>query len=186
MNVDKKQQIVILVGPDRCGKTNIIEELRRRTGIPTFKAKVQREFFVGDRKNFLPFLRYGETTILDMVEQIGSSVIFDRLWPCEWVYSKCFGRDTDEEVLRKLDERYASLGALIVVCHRTNYANIEDDDDPSIKQETLEKLDALYKEFASTCKTRCEFLEVDDENLDREVSQILSWMGSPFQTTEKK
>jgi thymidylate kinase len=170
------QKIVIFVGPDRCGKTNIIEELSRRTNIPTFKAKVQREFFVGDRKNFLPFLRYGETTILDMVEQTGQSVLFDRLWPCEWVYSRCFGRETDDSVVAKLDERYAALNALIVVCHRSSYAGIEDDDDPSVKQSTLEKLDSLYREFAEQSKTRCRFLNVDDENLEREVSEVLHWM----------
>lgn len=172
-----KQKIVILCGPDRCGKTNIIEELSRRTKIPTFKAKVQREFFVGDRKNFLPFLRYGETTILDMVEQLGSSVLFDRLWPCEWVYSRCFGRETDDNVVAKLDARYAALNALIVVCHRSSYAGIEDDDDPSVKQVTLEKLDALYHDFAKQAKTRCEFLNVDDEDLEREITQILKWMA---------
>lgn len=171
-----KQQLVILVGPDRVGKTNIINELSYRTGIPTFKAKVQREFFVGNRDNFLPFLRYGETTILDMVEQTGQSVLFDRLWPCEYVYSRCFGRATDDDVVKKLDERYAALDALIVVCHRESYEGIEDDDDPSIKRETLEKLDALYREFALQAKTRCEFLKVDDEDLNREVEQIITWM----------
>jgi thymidylate kinase len=172
-----KHKIVIVSGPDRCGKSNIIEELSRRTGIPTFKAKAQREFFIGDRKNFLPFLRYGETTILDMVEQLGTSVIFDRLWPCEWVYSRCFDRESDDAVIAKLDERYAALNALIVVCHRSSYAGIEDDDDPSVKQATLEKLDALYHDFARQAKTRCEFLNVDDEDLEREVTQILKWMS---------
>jgi len=172
-----KQKIVILCGPDRCGKTNIIEELSRRTGIPTFKAKAQREFFVGDRKNFLPFLRFGETTILDMVEQTGQSVLFDRLWPCEWVYSRCFGRETDDIVVRKLDERYSALDALVVVCHRSSYEGIVDDDDPSVKQATLEKLDGLYRSFAEQAKVRVEFLNVDDEDLDREISQILKWMA---------
>ncbi len=171
-----EQKIVVLVGPDRCGKTNIINELSARTGIPTFKAKVQREFFVGDRSNFLPFLRYGETTVLDMVEQLKLSVLFDRLWPCEWVYSRCFGRFTDDEVVKRLDERYAALNALIVVCRRASYVGVIDDDDPSIKEETLVKLDRLYSEFAEQAKTRCESLYVDDEDLDREVTQILGWM----------
>lgn len=173
-----KQKIVILVGPDMVGKTNILAELSRRTNIPVFKAKVQREFFIGDRKGFLPFLRYGETTILDMVEQLGTSVLFDRLWPCEWVYSRCFGRETDDAVVAKLDERYAALNALVVVCHRSSYEGIEDDDDASVKQDTLEKLDALYHDFAKQAKVRCEFLNVDDEDLDREVNQILTWMNN--------
>lgn len=29
---------------------------------------------------------------------------------------------------------------------------------------------------ASKSKTRCEILNVDDEDLDREVKQIMSWM----------
>ena len=185
-NVSSKQKLVILTGPDMCGKTNIIEELQRRTGIPTFKARVQREFFTGDRSNFLPFLRYGETTVLDMVEQTGQSVLFDRLWPCEWVYSRCFGRDTDHDVLRRLDARYAALDALIVVCHRSSYVGIVDNDDPSVKQATLELLDVLYRDFAAQAQTRVEFLNVDDEDLEREVTQILWWMGHPGTNDQPK
>lgn len=171
-----KQQIVIIVGADKSGKSSIIKELSRVTNIPTFKAKVQREFFENNKEGFLPFLRYGETTILDMVEQTGQSVIFDRLFPCEWVYSRCFGRQTDDDVVNKLDERYAALNALVVVCYRSSYKGIEDDLDTSVKQHTLEKLTSLYRQFAKQAKVRCEFLNVDDEDLDREIKQILEWM----------
>lgn len=171
-----KQQLVIFVGPDKCAKSHISNELSKRTGIPTFKAKVQREFFASGGKDFLPFLRYGETTILDMVEQTGQSVVFDRLWPCEWVYSRCFGRQTDEDVVRRLDERYAKLGALVIVCHRSDYSGIEDDLDPTVKKEKLEKLESLYREFAAQAKTRTEFLCVDDHDIERQISQINEWM----------
>lgn len=171
-----RQPIVICDGSDRTGKSNIVAELSRRTGLPIFKAQVQKKFFMSDGKGFLPLLRYGETMLADYLEQTGNGGIFDRLWTSERVYSTHFGRETDNVVLEQLDEAYARMDALIVVCSRTNFSGFVDEDVTSVGSDQLACIDALYREEMRRWRTRSELLIVDDEDLDREVKQILAWM----------
>lgn len=168
-----KQTVIILDGTERTGKTNIAKGLSERLGIPIFKAQVQKKFFMGDRSQFLPFLRFGETTLADFLEQTGTSVILDRNWPSEIVYSEYFNRPTDPDVVAQLDETYARMGALIVVCTRLNgYAGFVDEDDLTIKEKQIAEIDALYKKRIPNVKTRHIFLDTSDENLERELRDI--------------
>ena len=170
-----QQKIVVLVGTERSGKTNIAEELSKRLELPIFKAQVQKKFFMGDRSQFLPFLRFGETELADFLEQTGTSVILDRNWPCEIVYSEYFRRDTDHEVIRLLDETYARMNALIVLCTRLDgYAGLVDEDDLSIKEEQIAGIDELYRLRIPKLNTRHIILDTSDENLEREISEIIN------------
>lgn len=166
---------MILEGSERTGKTNIAAALSKQLGIPIFKAQVQKKFFMGDRSQFLPFLRFGETTLADFLEQTGTSVILDRNWPSEIVYSEYFNRPTDSDVTKQLDETYARMGALIVVCTRLEgYAGCVDEDDPTIKEEQITAIDRLYKRRVSQVKTRKMFLDTSDEDLNRELREIVA------------
>ena len=95
----------------------------------------------------------------------------DRGYPCEKVYSAAFDRWTDHDVIDRLDEVYASMHAKIVIPRRSSYASVKDQFE-SITPEKLEEIDKLYVEFAHW--TRCEvlMLNVDDEDLKREISEI--------------
>jgi len=170
-----KQKIIILEGTERTGKTNIATALSKRTDIPIFKAQVQKKFFMGDRSQFLPFLKFGETTLADFLEQTGTSVILDRNWPSEIVYSEYFNRPTDADVTKQLDAAYASMGALIVVCTRLQgYAGRVDEDDKTIREEQITAIDKLYKKRVSQVKTRHMFLDTSDEDLERELREIIT------------
>jgi thymidylate kinase len=172
---NSKQRIVILEGTERTGKTNIAAALSKRTGIPIFKAQVQKKFFMGDRSQFLPFLKFGETTLADFLEQTGTSVILDRNWPSEIVYSEYFSRPTDAVVTKQLDDAYARMGALIVVCTRLEgYAGRVDEDDKTIREEQITAIDKLYKKRVSQVKTRHMFLDTSDEDLERELREIVA------------
>ncbi|NCY02855.1 MAG: hypothetical protein EBX36_08090 [Planctomycetia bacterium] len=50
--------------------------------------------------------------LADFLEQTGTSVILDRNWPSEIVYSEYFNRQTDADVVRQLDESVAVLPAV--------------------------------------------------------------------------
>ena len=170
-----KQRIIILEGTERTGKTNIAAGLSKRLGLPIFKAQVQKKFFMGDRSQFLPFLRFGETTLADFLEQTGTSVILDRNYPSEVVYSEYFGRQTDPEVTRQLDEAYARMGALVVICTRQQgYAGRVDEDDPSIKEKQITEIDLLYKKRVPQLKVDYTVLDTSDENLNRELDEIVA------------
>ena len=175
-----KQKLIIVVGPDMCGKTEIAKELARRLSVPYFKATSEHTSFLSSRvsKNdqFLNQLRFADPRVLDILRQTGHSVVFDRGFPCEYAYSVVMNRETDIVMLRHLDEAYARLGAVVVFCRRSSYEGITDDLDPTIGQELLDKLDAAYEGFSGWTKCKLLKLNVDDEDLDREVKEIIEFM----------
>jgi hypothetical protein len=177
----QKQRLVFMVGPDMCGKTQIAKELSVRLSVPYFKASSEHSSFLsmGDKNElFLSQLRHADPRVFDLLKQTGHGVIFDRGFPCEWVYSSVFHRKTDEKFLVHMDKQWASLGAKIIFCRRSSYTGIIDDLDSRIQQETLQKLDDHYEKYLHEI-TACDYmkLNVDDENLDREVSDIISFLG---------
>jgi hypothetical protein len=175
------QQILFFCGPDRCGKTQIAKELSKRIGMPYFKASSEHKTFLtkdATKNLFLDQLYHADPRVLDLLKQTGYSVIFDRGFPCEWVYSNVFRRETDVPFLIRMDEEWASIGAKIIFCHRSSYAGIVDDLDPSINEAKLKKIDLLYQMYL-THTTKCDYLvlNVDDENLDREVAEIIEFLN---------
>lgn len=174
------QKLVFFVGPDMCGKTEIAKEVSRKLRVPYFKATSEHTSFLSSRvsKNdqFLNQLRFADPRVLDILRQTGHSVVFDRGFPCEYAYSKVFSRETDLTMLKHIDEAYAALGAVIVFCHRSSYKDIKDNLDSSITELVLAKLHDVYKEFASWTKCRLLSLNVDDENLEREVFDVIDFV----------
>lgn len=176
------QRLVFFVGPDMCGKTQIAQEVSRRMGVPYFKATSEHTSFLSTRVStsdqFLNQLRFADPRVLDILRQTGHSVVFDRGFPCEFAYSRVFGRETDLVMLRHVDEAYAALGAAVIFCQRSSYEGIHDDLDPSVGPELLNKLHAAYEEFTGWTKCRLLRLNVDDENLDREVRDVVQFVGA--------
>lgn len=175
-----KQLLLFFVGPDMCGKTQIAQEISKVTGAPYFKATSEHTSFLSSRvsKNdqFLNQLRFADPRVYDVLRQTGHSVVFDRGFPCEYVYSKVLGRETDLVMLKHMDEAWASLGARVIFCHRSSYKGIVDDLDPSINETTLSRLHAAYKDFFEFSKCKRLELNVDDENLNREVADIIQFL----------
>lgn len=167
--------VVILEGPDQCGKTNIGRELSRRTGISYFKNKDEHKYFLSDPKYFIHAIKYVDSYFTSYLEASGASVILDRAWPSEFVYSEVLKRQTDYSVLRELDLRHAALGTTIVIAHRSDYSKVVDTYD--VVNKNIQRIHDLYMEFAEWSKCRVLLLNVDDEDLDREVGEIASFAG---------
>ena len=168
--------LIALEGPDMGGKTQIAAELSRQLGIPVFKNSGEWFTDLRDPSYFKNLLKYGATFLADFLCQTRASAIMDRNYASEWVYSRYFDRETDDAVLRKVDEKFAEAGGKIVICRRKSYNGIRDDLHSYIDAHALEGLDSLYQEFESW--TVCEVLTiwVDDENLERETHEIREWL----------
>lgn len=165
-----KQSVIIFDGPDGCGKTNIAQELSRISGITYFKNEDEHRYFRSDPSYFINAIRYVDRYFTSYLEASGSSIILDRAWPSEWVYSKAMKRETDLEILRELDARHADLGTIIIVPVRSDYSNV-DETYPELKTQ-LQNIDRLYREFINWTKCETILLNVDDEDLDREINEI--------------
>ena len=133
-------------------------------------------FFEDDPGYFTKAMKYGDPVLYEMIKQTGQSVILDRSYPSEMAYSQAFERSTDWRMLRVVDELAASIGTHIIVPYRTNYT-LTKDDFSSITHEKLIALHCLYEQFCNWTKCRVLRICVDDEDLKREMSEIISFMG---------
>jgi deoxyadenosine/deoxycytidine kinase len=186
MHALPKQVILFFVGPDMTGKTQISQEVARVMGIPYFKASSEHDSFlssrVSKREAFLNQLRYADPRVFDILKQTGYSLIFDRGFPCEYAYSKVFGRETDMTMLRHMDEMWSTIDARIIMCYRSNYDNIVDDLDPMIKGNVLQQIHDAYLDFFEWSKCKRFKLNVDDEDLNREVNDVIQYLRETTHT----
>ena len=172
------QRIILFGGSDRCGKTEISQALARCLHVPVFKASTEHDTYLNQKDKFKLQLQYADTRMVDFLQQTGHSVIFDRSYVCEWCYSKVFNRETDEACLRHVDDEMAKMGARVIICRRSSYEGISDDIDPKLNGEILQQLDDAYVEFSKWTKCKTLLLNVDDENLERELNDIMEWLQS--------
>ncbi len=177
LNDGDSQLVLLCGGPDRCGKTNILRELERITGVPYYKAGNEHRNFLFSQDYFINELRYSDPKMVDFLYQTGASVLVDRAYMCEFSYAQFFNRNTDMQMLRELDASYARLGAKILICTRRSFVGIQDDLSPQIDEHALQKLSDLYMTFVKWTKCQTYVLYVDDENLDREVNEVLEFVG---------
>lgn len=180
MHALPKQLVLFFVGPDMTGKTEISKEVSRRLGVPYFKATSEHTSFLSSRvtKNdqFLNQLRFADPRVYDLLRQTGHSVIFDRGFPCEWVYSRVFNRETDTKMLQHMDLMWSSIDARVIFCHRSSYEGIVDDLDSNITARVLQDIHIEYENFLVWTNCKHLKLNVDDEDLNREVNDIVQYL----------
>lgn len=167
-----KQKVILFDGPDGCGKTNMGQELSRRLDIPYFKNKKESMFFENDPSYFANALKYGDSYFCDYLKQSGASIILDRSFPSEWVYSKAFNRKTDDKMLKLIDSLYSDLGLIILSPYRSSYNHVVDAF-ASIDSKKLEEIHNLYIDFSKWTTCRMHRFCVDDENIEKQMEFIL-------------
>lgn len=173
---DVGQLVVCFDGPDGCGKTNMAQELSRRFNVPYFKNKLEFMFFDQDPGYFYRAMKYADPYFCGYLKQTRASVILDRSFPSEFVYSQALDRPTDMKMLRIVDELYAGVGLKIVCPFRTDYSKVKDQF-AVIDREKLETIHELYAQFCEW--TKCDVLRfcVDDEDLERQMSLIMPFVS---------
>lgn len=169
------QRVIIFDGPDRCGKSEMARELSSRLQIPYFKNEAEWEAFSNDTQYFQNAMKYGDDFFYRFLKGTGTSCILDRSYPSEWVYSKVYNRSTYNDSLERIDTIASSIGVKIIVPFRTSYDGIYDEIH-DIDSEHITKLDFMYYEFLKWTKCSSLRLNVDDENLDREMDDIINFL----------
>lgn len=170
-----KQQILIVEGPDKSGKSTVGKLIAKELNIPYFKPKNDKEALNLDTDFSSKMLQYCDPYFVDMLQQTKFSLVIDRHFPSEWCYSSVMGRKTDEERIWKTDELFSKISAKILIFKRNSYAG-EQDEDVRINDKVLEKLSSKYDEFAKL--TKCEkfiftFDKFDSENMKNVVLETL-------------
>lgn len=168
------QQIYIFDSPDGTGKTEIAKELSFRTNIPYFKMTTEHENW--RKGKFKEALQFDQTYLVEFLKQTGYSAIIDRAYPAEWVYSKVFKRETDERVLLDVDQKFANLGATIIMPLKHDYSNSREDE--VVPQEKLVELHSTYRDFSewTNCGVVELYVDTFEFNLDKEIDAIFRAM----------
>jgi thymidylate kinase len=168
--------VIVFEGPDGCGKTNISKALSADLQVPYFKNTDEWRFFVDDPAYFVNALTYGDPYFLSYLEQTGASVIVDRWYPSEWVYSQVFNRPTNMDALELIDKRASALGTKIVIPYRKDYCGVTDQFKDIITSDVLDKVHTAYLRFVEWTECDTFLLNVDDENLARELIEVHNFL----------
>jgi thymidylate kinase len=171
----KNQKIIIFEGVDRCGKTNIALKLSNILKIPYFKNHLEKKYW-NSANDFANAIKYDQPYFLQFLEQTGYSVIIDRSYPSEYVYSQIYNRKTDYTLIDEIDRRYAQLGASLMFLYRTDYSKVCNQDD-LVSEDKFALIHKKYIEFSQMTKCRHAMINVDDENLNREIEEILGFLN---------
>jgi len=166
------QRVIILDGPDGCGKTNIAKAIAKKYRAPYFKNECELPRFATDPDYFRNAMKYGDPYFASYLKQTGASVTLDRSFPSEYVYSLVFDRESDLNVLREVDLFYQAVGARIIIPYRSDYSMVDDQLD-AITVEKLQQLHKVYTEdFVKWTACPVTLLCVDDEDLVREMTEL--------------
>lgn len=147
---------LLVVGPDRVGKTTLVQHLSRKLHVPSFKCPAEKQIFKLGGRSSLAF----DYTLTHFIKQVGCRFISDRAYPCEWVYAKVFNRETDDQLLDLIDQAHANLGTKILYVHSIDPPTEEDDLVPSDKYWDVS---FKYQDFCGW--TNCDVLTVDTSRM---------------------
>jgi len=177
MNIERhiiNQQIIIIEGHDGGGKTTISKELSNILNIPRFKYTQCEEHFAA-KYDFLLRTYFDQSMFIEFLEQTGYSIILDRCYPSEWVYSKVFARPMDEIFIDELDKKYAKLNTKIVICEKKNFIGEFKDD--YVKISEIVSIKKIYRRFINF--TECETLLLDTakQDLNGDIKKIIKFIG---------
>ena len=167
----RTQKIVILDSPDGTGKTEIAYALSKELKVPYFRMATQHENW---RKNkFKEALEFDQTYLAEFVRQTRASVVIDRAYPAEWVYSQVFKRPTNMDVLKTVDEAFARMGAYIVIPLRHDYSKSRKDE--VVSPDKLKPLHDKYLEFRewTLCSTVTIYVDAFNNDLKKQLPLII-------------
>lgn len=165
------QQIIIFIGPDRSGKTTIANALSKELNIPYFKKKNEKSLFYSrDLSTLFSEAFY----ILDFLKETKYSIIRDREYPCEKIYSTVYNRETNEDLIWALDKEYAKLNTKIIYCYKSHYDNFDDD---LVKIEEIENIKQEYEKFLILTKNKYIKLCTDSQHLSSQIETIIKFIG---------
>lgn len=164
-----KQTIIILIGHDTSGKSHISKALSEKLNLPIWKMATPKKFW-----DPIIAQRYSQEVITQMCEQLKNSVIFDRGFPCDWMYAKLFNRHYDFEKALETDVRFSKMNTLIVLCYKNKINQQYDEEDKDfVNIEDYDKMTQLYLTFLQNSLCKHITINTSDENLEEQLETII-------------
>lgn len=153
-------------GADGVGKTEIGKHLSGIYGIPYFRMPTQHENW--RKGKFKEALEFDQTYLMQLLMQTGHSMIIDRAWPSEWVYSQVYKRETNHRLLEELDYHWSSMGVWIIIPLRRSFDGAREDE--VVRRDWLPGIQEKYLEFAEWTLCNVITFYVDEPGVDCNLS----------------
>jgi len=166
LNKNKNQQIIIIEGTDKSGKSSIANILHKKMNIPCFKNLNEKEMII--ENDFDIEFKYVPEFLINILTQTGLSIILDRSYPSQYVYSLYYNRRFNSKKLWRIDKLFSYLNAKIIICIKNN--NLEKDEFIKIKDRN--NLNKLFKRFYKKTKCNCLILNTTNENIEQQMKKI--------------
>lgn len=163
------QRIILMEGADGVGKTEIGKGIAIELDIPYFRMSSQHEHW--RKGKFKEALEFDQTYLTELLLQTGHSMVIDRGWVSEWVYSKVYGRDTNQSILERLDWEWSALGAWIIIPLRRSFEGVRGDD--LVVPEKLQAIQDGYLDFIAWTDCNVLSLYVDEPGVDCSLAREL-------------
>lgn len=145
---------ILVEGPDGVGKTTISRALGERLGLPVFKFPDEAKVFRTGQDGWLKF-DLGLTYFLDQTDQ---HFISDRSYVSEFVYAHAFDRDTNWDMIERIDEMHSRLGTTILYL----YSSVQPAEiDELVPPEKYWHVKSWYDKFCNW--TSCRVIKFDTE-----------------------
>jgi thymidylate kinase len=163
--------ILIFVGPDNSGKTEISQALSEKLNYQYYKNDTEHYHFVED--SFFNLVKYHAPGMIDFFKKIKikEGVVLDRYTPCEYAYAKTYNRNLDEKLIFKLDEELASLNTVIIYCYKDHY---EEFDDEVVELKDMKTVMKYYEEYFNKSKIPVIKIETSSEDLSKQIPELLN------------
>jgi thymidylate kinase len=162
-----KQRVILMEGADGVGKTEIGRYLANLYGIPYFRMPSQHENW--RKGQFKTALEFDQTYLAEFLMQTNHSVVVDRAWPSEWVYSQVYARDTNWELLEALDSLWMSMEAWIIIPLRRSFERAREDE--VVTKSKLPLIQQKYLEFAEWTECNVITFYVDDPVINCSIAE---------------
>jgi len=166
------QKILFFEGVDKTGKSSIAKRLSKIISTLYFKNTTEKLFFTD--KTITKYRWLDQLYLYEFLKQTGYSVIIDRGFISDLVYTRIF-RKKNKETIEKLiivDKLFASIGAKIIYCYKTKNTFVDDVID-------IDKYSSLSNEYDRFLKLSfCEILKLDttDEKINEQIKRIVKWI----------
>jgi hypothetical protein len=147
---------VFVVGPDGTGKTEVAKRIAAGLGVSVFKCPSEKEMFKD--KSFREHLSF-DLMLPHLVRQTGLRFVSDRGYPCEFAYSSVFERQTDVDMLRRIDDLWAAMPnpPFHVFLRMSDWSRAREDD--LVPREKLNAISLHYLNFYEKF-SRCPYVDI--------------------------
>jgi deoxyadenosine/deoxycytidine kinase len=169
--------IIHFEGPDCVGKTTIAKELCERHGY--IYHTVDNDSFFRDKKTdyFIQLLRHHYANLPKLAAQCRPGIVFDRNYISEAVYSCIFHRYTDGILIKRLDNVYRKLGAVVIFCYKNTYKEY---DDKYVSQDAIKDVMYEYQNYFFKSKLPVLRLDTEDRDIEKQIRTIDDFLAENF------